>query len=107
MSILQPLPVADVTRQLTVNVPPPVTCCICNKRVETHADAVFAHSCLLVISNAGHPALPAFQCPFNEHATCNNPDCVGVAFHACIDEHMLPMLRALHKHIGMNTENKG
>lgn len=69
--------------------PPPRTCENCGTIVERGDQAINVMMC---IGSPGHPDLAPFQCPHTEHWACS-PDCWEEVAHACIHEHMLPLLK--------------
>lgn len=68
--------------------PPPRTCEACGAVVPVGHDAI---NVIVTIGSPGHPDLPPFQCPQVEHWACS-PNCWGQVAHACVDEHILPIL---------------
>lgn len=75
---------------------PIVTCEACGKQGPSH----LMINAIIAIGSPGHPSLPPFQCSGSEqfkgsteHWACS-PDCWASVAHACIDEHMAPLLNA-------------
>lgn len=68
--------------------PQPRTCEACGTIVPVGHDAI---NIIIVVGSPGHPELPPFQCPNEEHWACCI-DCWKKVAHACIDEHMTQVL---------------
>lgn len=93
--MLKPLPtMGEAPRP----VDPPRTCEGCGTIVSDGSRAI---NVILCIGVAGHPAIAGFQCPHIEHWACT-PECWGKVAHACVDEHMLQLLKYLHEQQGIS-----
>jgi hypothetical protein len=85
-------------QDLVENIAPPTTCECCGAVLPTHADAM---NIMLVaqVGVPGHPAIPGFQCPMNEHWACSIECWVKVA-QDCIKNDMVPLLEHAHERVG-------
>lgn len=63
-----------------------VSCAICGTVITVGE----SYSFVVIFATTGHPAIPAFQCPAEQHFTCSVAHAQAAA-HACIDEHLVPM----------------
>lgn len=54
---------------------------------------------IMVVGSPGHPLLPPFQCSQEEHWACST-DCWLKVAHACIDEHMIVLLKNCRGEVG-------
>jgi hypothetical protein len=91
--VLRSLP--NIHEQVQEILPPPRTCEACGKVVAVGHDAI---NFIAVIGSPGHPDLMPFQCAYTEHWACSI-ECWKIVAHACIDEHILPLLQAAHNRI--------
>lgn len=91
MALLKPVPnsLSGPVSQL----PPSIRCDACG-HVVTVGDNAINVSHTITVGSPGHPNLPPFQCPEREHWACSVACWVKVA-HACIDEHMQPILQTV------------
>ena len=80
---------------------PVVTCESCG----THAASHFMFNAICFIGSPGNPALPPVQCPAIEHWACSI-ECWAKVMSACIEEHMVPYLQAMHKQLELEEEAK-
>lgn len=77
---------------------PPRTCEACGRVVPIGHDAI---NFIAVIGSPGHPKLAPFQCGHVEHWACSIV-CLQRVAHACIDEHIIEMLKIKHTEIGLS-----
>jgi len=77
--------------------PPARTCEACGKVVPVGHDAI---NVIIVVGSPGHPELPPFQCPHEEHWACSI-DCWLKVAHACIDEHISQVLSFMRSSKGL------
>ena len=70
---------------------PIVTCECCGSKGPAH----LMINVICFVGSPGHPSLSPLQCPAIEHWSCGLP-CWSKVVHACIDEHMVPYLQAIH-----------
>lgn len=80
-------------------VPAPIPCEACGKQVARRDEAI---NIIIVVGSPGHPALPPFQCPQEEHWACSL-ECWLLVAHACIDEHIHTLLRQAHASVGKES----
>ena len=106
-SILATLPPSHFAALLTHSLPPPRICQSCGKDIPVgDAGINVITSVTHVIGSPGHPGIPPWQCPQEEHWACS-PDCWAKVAHSCIDEHMVPIVREIHKRLNSVPEKKG
>jgi len=87
-------PINDISGQLTANLPPARKCESCGTIIPIGDNALNV-MCIIGIGSPGHPGVPPFQCPSTEHWACS-VKCWSKVAHACIDEHMSPLLSSIH-----------
>ena len=99
LGILKTLPPSHFASLLTHRLPPPQVCQGCGKTIPTHDQGYNVISSVThVIGVSGHPGVPPWQCPQEEHWACS-PECWAKVAHKCIDEHMLPIVKEIHGRI--------
>jgi hypothetical protein len=84
---------------------PILTCEICGKSAPSH----LMINLMIGIGSPGHPSLTGFQCPGSgqyqgrpEHWACSL-ECWKQLAHACIDEHMIQLLRDKHDELASTS----
>ena len=104
MSILEPI--ENISKALTQNLPPPRVCenPDCNKVVPVGDGAINVIH-IIQVGSPGHPGITAFQCPASEHWACS-PACWVVVAHACIDEHLFPIIEQVHARLNYNQSKE-
>ncbi len=83
------------TPEKAIPIDPDRTCEACGTAVPGST----AINIMMQIGVAGHPSIMPFQCPLEEHWACSR-DCWLKVAHACIDEHMHPLLAHRHGQVG-------
>ena len=81
-------------------IPPPVTCEACGKVVSRHDLAI---NCIIGIGVTGHPDIPSFQDPHEEHWACS-VDCWMRVAKMSID-HVAELLLYLHTQVIPNLRS--
>lgn len=92
--------IQQIIRERSVVVPvpdPPRTCESCGKVVQESPDAI---NVVISVGSPGHKDLQAFQCPEEQHWACSI-ECWSKVAHACLDEHILEILKIMHKQKGL------
>lgn len=89
-------PLSESTKNTIDKLPPPRVCEACGITVPIGHDAI---NCIIVIGSPGHPSLMPFQCAHEEHWACSIA-CWSQVAHACINEHMLELLKQAHQSVG-------
>jgi len=84
-------------QRVTYPPPPPRTCEACGNVVPVGHDAI---NCIIAVGSPGHPDLYPFQCASEEHWACS-VECWRAVAHACIDEHMQPLLKYHRNKVGL------
>ena len=95
--MLKPLSFQSSKQQQEEKLPPPHTCEACGTIV---AIGHFAINFIAVVGSPGHPELAPVQCEHTEHWACSLP-CWSRVAHACIDEHMVELLKRQHEGVGI------
>jgi len=90
-------PLSFQSKQQEEKLPPPRTCEACGTIV---AIGHFAINFIPVIGSPGHPSLVPMQCEQEEHWACSLA-CFAKVAHACIDEHMIELLKKKHQEVGL------
>lgn len=93
MSVLPALPEKQEPEYATDS--PAVTCAICGTQKPSCNMINFA----VAVPSPGHPDLLGVGCPV-EHWACSL-NCWQKVAHACIDEHMLELLKERHQKVGI------
>lgn len=95
--MLQPIPDKNKVLNTTAELPEITRVC---ENCATSRESSCMINCIIVIGSPGHASMAPFQCPNEEHWACSL-DCWIKVAHACIDEHMIEVLKELHKQKGL------
>lgn len=99
IALLKQLPPSHFAALLTHRLPQPRVCAGCGKDIPVGDSGInVITSVTHVIGSPGHPGIPPWQCPQEEHWACS-PDCWAKVAHQCIDEHMVPIVKEIHKRL--------
>ena len=91
MTTLEPINITEKTERKS----PVVKCDVCPNTGQAHDMIDFVANVL----SPGHPKLTGIACP-TQHWACSLECWIKVA-HACIDEHLLEVLKFQRKNVGM------